>query len=94
MVQAFRKYVFGTEFNAGGYPYRAETKPTSETHLVKNRTGMERWVERTFRTERQRTQARTRLRNALDAYDESVRIGNEMFVPWMVLERELRACTM
>lgn len=92
MIQAFRKYVFGTEFDGGGYPYRAETKPVSKTHLMENRMGLTRWVERTFRTERQRTQARARLQDVLDAYDRSVRVGDEMFVPWLVLERELRTC--
>lgn len=92
MIQAFQKYVFGTEFNGGGYPYRAETKPTSKTHLMKNRRGLDRWVERSFRTERQRTRTRSRLQDALDAYDQSVRVGNEMFIPWLVLEREIRSC--
>lgn len=92
MIQAFRKYVFGTEFNGGGYPYRAETKPISKTHLMQNRLGLNRWLDRAFRTERQRTQVRSRLQGILDEYDQTVRVGNEMFVPWLVLERELRFC--
>lgn len=91
-IKAFKKYALKKDFDSGGYPYRAETKPRSEQNLSRNRKALSRWADSAFKSDGERKRALSRLDEKMAEYDRTVRVGNEMFVPWMILEREIRAC--